>query len=756
LSWLKKLLFSHSFLGTLMLALLLSGYFMAPFAEDLRNKTFDLYQRIAPRQPEPEKMPVPVAIIDLDDATLNEFGQWPWPRSLLAELVDKLMQYNVSVIGFDMVFAEPDRTSPHQIVEQSKDLPENLKKELVALPTHEALFAEAIRRGRVVLGQVGVAQETDLSKLVRKVQFGVLSGNSDAPDPRNFLTSYNGLVGNLPELEDAALGLGMFSSTPDDDGIFRRVSLVDRVGDVPYPSLALEMLRVAMGGKDDYQMTGDTEGKVKEVIVRTADRKKPYRIPTYQNGKVWVHYAQYNTSDPIYISAGDVLKGTVKDPENRLRGALAVIGTSAMGLKDLRATPLSGAMPGVEVHAQLLETILTGAHLTRPDEVKIAELGIILVGGLLMVLMLPRLNAITTFLLSAVLIGASVAMAWHYYTTQRILMDASYPALSIFSMFLVLSYLNYMREERERRQIRTAFSHYVSPAVLGQIAAHPEKLQLGGETRHITIMFSDIRGFTTISERFNAQELTRFINGYLTPMTDAILSVKGTVDKYMGDAIMAFWNAPLDDAEHALNACRAALAMQEAVKALNEKMRKDAESGTNESENRRHYMPIGIGIGLNSGPCCVGNMGSNQRFDYSALGDDVNLASRLEGQCKTYGMDIVLGENTAIEVKDKVAMIELDFIQVKGKTEPITLYALMGDEAFSRTDIFLDMHGRMDKLLQAYRAQQWDNAISMAQQMAEAHPTLKDLAGLFVYRCKEFKEDSPGKGWDGVFVAKSK
>jgi adenylate cyclase len=315
-----------------------------------------------------------------------------------------------------------------------------------------------------------------------------------------------------------------------------------------------------------------------------------------------------------------------------------------------------------------------------------------------------------------------------------------------------------MREEAERKQIRNAFGHYVSPALLEELANNPDKLALGGETRHLTVLFSDIRGFTTISERFNAQELTRFINSFLTPMTNVILSSKGTVDKYMGDAIMAFWNAPLTDPDHPKNACRAALEMQVAVKALNTKLAREAACVEPDSDdpNRRHYMPIQIGVGINSGNCCVGNMGSEQRFDYSALGDDVNLASRLEGQSKTYGVDIVLGENTYQEVKDDFATIELDLIQVKGKTEPVRIHALLGEKAMREDETFIAVKAKTEQLLAAYRMRDWDSTEALAKQLAKLHKPLTDLSRLYLLRIAEYRKNPPPEDWDGAYIATSK
>lgn len=751
----SKILTSHWFIGFAMLAGLLALYQSGnPHVERLRLRTFDFYQQLAPRIPDPNKMAAQVAIVDIDDASMAAFGQWPWPRTLLAQLIDKLMAYGVLVAGFDIVYSEPDRTSPDLFAKSVPSLPPEVAKKLSTMPSNEEVFAESLRRGRVVLGQAGIHTPTDVENLVRKVGYGKRT-RPGVPDPELYLAQYPGVVSNLRILEEAASGIGLFSTYPDQDGVYRRVALIERVGNIIYPSLSLEMLRVALQGKDDYQINSRPDGGIAQIIVRTANPKQHFKIPTDMNSKVWVHFARYAPNDPLYVSAKDVLNGTV--PANRLQGRLVVIGTSAAGLKDIRPTPINGALPGVEVHAQMLETILSGTHLTRPDKAIYIEAGMILLGGILMIFLVPRLNAVYTFLLSAALIGTLIFIAWHFYTTERVLVDASYPSLSIFTMFMTLSYLNYMREEKERQKVKTAFSHYVSPALLTQIAAHPEKLTLGGETRHITVMFSDIRGFTTISERFNAQELTRFINRYLTPMTNVIMNEKGTIDKYMGDAIMAFWNAPLDDEDHAVNACRAALKMQQTVKEMNRMLLEEAKAASqSEEESRRRYIPINIGVGLNSGPCCVGNMGSDQRFDYSALGDDVNLASRLEGQSKTYGVDVVLGQNTHDLIGNRFATIQLDLIQVKGKTEPVYIYALLGDETHAATPGFKAVQLVCEKMLAAYRTQAWDEAEKLAKELSGLSPDVQKLSSLYRERITYYREHPPGSDWNGVTIATSK
>jgi adenylate cyclase len=752
-----KRLTSHGFLGFLMLAAILVLHRTdQEWIESLRHHTFDAYQRIQPRMPDEANQAAPVRIIDIDEKALREVGQWPWPRTKLAELVTRLKGYGVGVVGFDVVFAEEDQSSPKQLLKSHPDLPEEAVLALQKLPDNEETFAQAMRKARVVAGQVGVFEETPERDLPRKVGYGILSPDGDRL-VKPMLNRYRGVVSNLPMIEEAATGIGLFSTRSGYGGTIRKVALVEKIDEVLYPSLSLEMLRVALGGQDDYLIRGYKDGTpgVQSIIVKGAHPQMKFEIPTDPRGRVYVHFAKYPAAKrPLYLSAADILapENDKIDAENRklLNGALVILGTSAVGLKDIRKTPISGVLPGVEVHAQLLETILSDAHLTRPFEVIMIEWILILIGGVMMIILIPRLNSLWTFFLTALVIASAFGAAWYYYTEYRQLLDASYPALSLFSLFLILGYLNYAREEQQRKQVKNAFSHYVSPALLEELAENPEKLSLGGETRNITVLFSDIRGFTTISEQFNAQELTQFINRFLTPMTNVILERNGTIDKYMGDAIMAFWNAPMSVEDHPHQACHAALEMQVAVKSLNKML-----EGQAEEEGRKH-IPIAIGVGVNTDDCCVGNMGSDQRFDYSALGDGVNLGSRLEGQSKTYGVDIIIGETTEAQVREEFAIIELDLLQVKGKTEPVRIFALLGDEEVKKTSVFREIKKQVDSLLATYRAQEWEKAKEQAEALKKLDKSLQIFADLLISRIVAFEQQPPPKGWDGVAIATSK
>ncbi len=369
-------------------------------------------------------------------------------------------------------------------------------------------------------------------------------------------------------------------------------------------------------------------------------------IPTDRNGQFWIHFTKH---DPArYVSAKDVLDGNL--PPDRLRGRLVLIGTSATGLLDLKTTPVEAAMPGVEVHAQILESVLSKSVLVHPNYAIGAELLVAVLFGLAIIVAAPMLSASVVVLLGAVLIAGLVGFSLYLFVAHNLLIDFTYPLISSWLIYLVLTFVNYFREQKQRQQIRSAFGYYLSPHMVEQLAKSPEKLVLGGEERRMTILFSDVRGFTTISEHYkdDPQGLTRLMNRFLTPLTNAIIERKGTIDKYIGDAIMAFWNAPVDDDEQEANACDAALEMQARAAALNVELKREAEA------NGGNYMPLRIGIGLNTGPCVVGNMGSDFRFNYSVLGDTVNFASRLEARTKDYRLPLVIGSRTAEGAKAEV------------------------------------------------------------------------------------------------------
>jgi adenylate cyclase len=765
-----------------------------PWVELVRVKTFDLYQIMAPRETDGKSV---VGIVDIDEKSLAEIGQWPWSRTTIADLLNRLADAKASVVGFDAIFAEYDRTSPHQIATTIRGADEETLSKLKALPKNEDVMAAAMRRIATVVGQAGV--NTELPEGGLTASFPSSVKGSKGGDPKPFLHPYVAYMGNVPELEKAARGHGFFTIGNEPDGLVRRVPLVTRIGKDVRPALTVEMLRAAFGGKIIF--TKQNQAGLTHISLQTP--QGAFDIPVDGKGRIWVHFAKpdsYNTPNNtgrLYVSAGDIIKGRV--PKEKLAGRIFLVGTSAVGLLDIRATPIAGRLPGVEVHANILETILSSANRKAAAQQKIIddtvaeakeqklklkpqeifarakpkldaltdeefylrysnfansiELALILGAGIFMIVFIPRLGPMLT--LTSIVFGGAILLgaSWYLYLEELILLDISYPGMVTIALYSVLTFANYTREAAEKRQVRSAFGQYLSPALVEQLAENPDQLTLGGETKEMTFLFCDVRGFTTISEQFkeNPQDLTVLINRLLTPLTESILAHEGTIDKYMGDCIMAFWNAPMSDDLHMRHSCEAALDMMVELEALNAERRQEAEDEGGE------FMQINVGIGINTGECVVGNMGSQQRFDYSVLGDAVNTAARLEGQSKNYGVTIIIGPDTAESVKDEFATLEIDLITVKGKTEAVAIYALLGGPDRGNLPEFKALKEKHDQFTAAYRAQDWDKAETIMAECAKmADGELDELYEGFTDRINEFRADPPGADWDGVYVAETK
>ena len=706
--------------------------------EILRVKTFDFYQVLAPRE---IAVNTPVAIVDIDENSLALVGQWPWPRTVIADLVAKVTRMGATAIAFDVVFAEEDRSSPAAVADALPGLDDAIRAELRALPGNDALLANAFRDARVVVGQAGHRRARgDRGDPRRRIIEPPLAFVGTNRKPRLF--TFEGLVRNIQVLAEAAAGHALFSLTGEQDGIVRRVPLLTRVQDKIVPALSLELLRVAAGG-GALAVKTDRAG-IKSVVLAGKE------IATDNMGRLWVHYSRHDAGK--YVSAAAILNDEVEPAA--LANKLVLIGTSATGLLDIKTTPVERGLPGVEVHAQVLEAILTDALLERPNYAIGAEVMMTAAAGLFMIVLVPIAGALFTLVIGAAMAVTMVWFSWYLYTDEKLILDVGYALLASLVLYGTLVYVNYFREETRRRQVRGAFGQYLSPALVAQLAENPDRLQLGGETKRLTFLFCDVRGFTAISERHkdDPQGLTRLINRLLTPMTEAILRQQGTIDKYMGDCVMAFWNAPLDDKDHVAHACRSALDMLTAVDRVNAARREEDEAAG------QPHLPLKVGIGINSGDCVVGNMGSEQRFDYSVLGDAVNLASRLEGQSKTYGVSIVIGEDSIPEIEDRYAVLELDLIAVKGKREPVRVFALLGDETLLADPDFARLAERNGDLLRCRRARDWDGAEAAAVDCRAILPGLElgELYDLHEARIADYRAGPPDPDWDGVFVARTK
>ncbi len=640
---------------------------------ELKERTFDTYQRLKPRQ----HADFPVRIVDIDEASIREFGQWPWPRTRLAELTRRLSEAGAGAIAFDVIFSEPDRTSPAQIAEQlrrdgaggEEERQRQLLSMLGAMPDHDRAFAEAIKATPTVLGfaaSLRVAGPLPLSK----------AGISFAgADPAAILHPFGYAVASLPMFNAAASGMGAINlSAHDRSGIVRRVPLLFSGAGQIYPGLAVEALRVAQSQPGllvrGTGASGDLDsGRPALIDMRVGD----FRIPLTRDGEAWIYFDHDRPSR--YISAKDVLD-PAKEASVRplLEGHIVLVGTSAVGLLDVRTTPLGEIVPGVSIHAQLIEQILGQDFISRPDWADGFEIMLTAVLGALIAWLLIAFGAKFSFVAGILALAIAIAGSWLAFSQLHLLIDPVYPSLAAIMIWGAVEGVLHIATDREKKFVRQAFGQYLAPELLHRLEQSPKAMQLGGEQREITVMFMDVRGFTPISEKLTATELVVFINTLLAPLSDAIQHELGTIDKYIGDSIMAFWNAPLDIPGHAARACRAALAMRAVVRKLNADDAFEFEG--------KGLGEVKIGVGLNAGEACVGNMGSARRFNYSAMGDVVNTAARIESASKSFGTDL-LASDDVVRAADGLVFLEAGEILLKGKSRPTKVYAIAGDETFA-------------------------------------------------------------------------
>ncbi|NRG17405.1 adenylate/guanylate cyclase domain-containing protein [Rhizobiales bacterium] len=659
------------------------------FLSSVRELTFDAFQRIWPRTYES----APVVIVDIDEKSLDEFGQWPWPRDLLARLTQRLSDVGAAAIAYDIIFAEPDRNSPHRIL-RNLGVEENSKAgQLEAitgkLPDTDILFASAIKGRPVVVGFATLPSPGD-NRPAAKAGFAY-----GGHDPAGLVPTFLDSLTSLPALENAAAGVGSVSlSLHDTAGVVRRLPLLFSDGEKLYPSLSVEALRIAQGASGILIRTTGASGEIDSGAPAITEIKVgAFKIPTTAAGEIWLHFDR--DRGERYFSAADIL-----DPEKEaaaasaVEGRIVLVGTSSVGLSDIRVTPLGELVPGVSVHAQALEQITTGRFLTRPDWAYGLELIVTFALGLFIISALPSLGAGWTAAFGAVSAGLIFGGAAYLFTEQSLLIDPVYPALANLLVYATATALLYLLTEREKRFVRTAFGQYLSPELVKRLENAPEGLRLGGEMREITILFMDVRGFTRISEQLSPTDLVGFLNTLLSPLSEAIQAEGGTIDKYIGDSIMAFWNAPITVEDHAARACRAGLALTKAVDRLN------AKDAFGFKARGLPAQDVRIGVGINSGPACVGNMGSTRRFNYSAIGDAVNVAARIEASCKTVGADCVVSEDT-MRGAPKFAYLEAGVIPLKGKTVPVKLYALAGSPEYAASSAFSTLREAHAKFISA-------------------------------------------------------
>jgi adenylate cyclase len=599
---------------------------------------FDFYQRLQPRAGADS----PVRIVDIDDASLARLGQWPWPRATLATLTSRLTELGAASIGYDVLFPERDRLGGD----------------------NDASFASALTAGNVALG---FSVSPGAPRLTLTPKAGIAVSGSD---PASSLPPITGAVAPIPALAEAAAGLGGLSlSAEDSAGTVRRVPMLWSDGKTLYPGLSLETLRLALGVSTLVAL-GDTTGGGTLERIRVGD----FFIDTTANGEVVLYDKPANPAHSI--SAWAVLDDGYRSLRSQVEGRIVLVGTSASGLLDLHGTPLAASSPGVLIHASVIDQIVSGQFLSRADWVQAVEILLFTLAGILLVVVVLRLGPLAGLAVAVVLIGSLVAASYVAFTQRGWLIDATFPAFASLLVYGAMVYFQFSLTERNRQQLRRAFGYYVAPELLTRIEASADQLKLGGEAREISVMFADMRGFTAFTEKHDPASTLAMLNTLFGALGEEIVNRQGTIDKFIGDAIMAFWNAPVDVADHPRRACEAALAMRARLHALN-------TSGGLEG--------IAIGIGLSTGDALVGNMGLESRFDYSAIGDTVNVASRVEGESKLVGFDIVASDSTRRAVPD-FAWLEAGTVALKGKANRLPIHILVGDATLGASPRFVALH----------------------------------------------------------------
>jgi adenylate cyclase len=681
-------------------------------------------------------------VVDIDEESLAEYGQWPWPRYRMALLLGLLRNAGVAAVGLDIVFAEPDRSSPGVLTGQlRRDL--KVEAEVTGLPEalrdYDRVLADMLRSGPFALAYnleftaVDAVDGRSGTKAcaLPPSRISVIS-SPDAMPLAACLSEADRMVCPLPLLSRAAPAAGFITAQSDRDNIVRRSPLVLGYGGQLLPSLALATVMEAYGASAVLQLTSGGM----ESLTLTGEGLGRRVIPLDAGGRVLVNYRGPGGAFP-HVSAADILAGRA-DPA-RLKGRIAYIGTSAAALRDLRATPLDRAMPGVEVHATLTDMIATGDFLRRPDWAPGLEMTVLVAMGLVSAVLLAYARA-AVLLVPFAALGAGVwyGAAW-LLAHGRFSVSPLYPLVVLGLNFASLTFLKFWREERQKRFLHGAFSRYVAPAVVARIVSNPQALTLSGEEREVTVLFSDLRGFTSLSERLTPTQVAELLHRYFTPMTRVIVSHLGTLDKFIGDAIMAFWNAPLPVPGHPAQAVRTALAMTERLSRLNEEFRRD------------FGFAVACGIGLNQGRVRVGNFGSEDLFDYTVIGDAVNLASRLESLTKFYGVRALVSESIREAAANEAVFLEIDRVRVKGKTRAVTLYSLLSrEEGLARAEE-LDLAGQARVL---YQERRFTQAAVLYRDLHARYA--RKLFAVFADRAQTLADIPPGEDWDGVFEHTSK
>ncbi len=664
-----------------------------------------------------------VTIVDIDEKSLQELGQWPWQRYKVAQILNNLTESGAGVIGLDIVFAEPDNSSPKKVLDE-------INVSIDGVVDYDDILAESVANSPTILGYVFNMSDDGL-KSERNPQIPAIFIERGRSGEQEFLLKPHRAVLNIPKIQNNSYSSGFFNTIPDDDsGIIRSVPLVMKYEDIIYPSLAFEMLRVANEVQKVHINYEDGIG-VSSISLGESN------IPTDRYGRIFVNYRGDGKTFK-YISASDIYHNNFNKQD--VEGRFILFGTSAAGLLDLRATPFDNVFPGVEIHANVIDNVMKGDFISKTSWIYGADLVIIMAIGLTLAIVLSLLGAITASIVAISIFSGFLYFNYFMLFEHGLTFNILFPVVTILAIFLSTMIISYFFETKQKELIKAKFANKVSPAVVEDILKHGTDKILEGKEREVTIFFSDIRGFTTLSEAMGSpKKLIELLNEYMTPMTDIIMKSGGTVDKFIGDAIMAYWNAPNDVKNHQDAAVSASLNQIRALVDINKKLR---------AENKPE---IHIGIGLNTGVVTVGEMGSAGRADYTIIGDPVNLASRTEGLNKPYGTQIIVTEFTKAGLKDKYLIRELDLVRVKGKLEPVAIFEVIdfGDGTEEQKAEI----AKYNEALMLYRNSKFAEAKVIFEELAKV--STHHLYETYIDRCLHYIENPP-ENFDGVFTFTTK
>ncbi len=713
------------------------------YVDQLENILYD--ERVVLTMP--RSMDEKIVIVDIDEKSLEEAGRWPWSRDKLASVVSRLFDYyQVTLIGFDIYFREADESSGIRVLEDLgqtgfADNPAYLSRldNLRQYLDYDQLFVDSMMKGPVVLGYTFFS-EGEVSADMRGGELpppalpaGTFHGKNVHPPQAT------GYGVNLPKIQASAVASGHTSRGLDEDSVVRRVPMLMEFEGNYYESLALAIARyLLVVDRIEPVFTAEYESPEAETVDIAGLRLGEHFIPVDVNLQALVPYRGQKYSYR-YVPAVDVMNGRL--PVEELQNKIILVGTSAKGLVDLRQTPVNREFPGVEIHANLISGILDQTIKQRPADLWWIEYLQLLLIGLILSLILPRLSPVGAVILTVSAIMLTVTLNLYFWHYVNLVTPLASSLLLIVLLFLVNIIYGFFVERRGKQQLTNLFGQYVPSELVDEMSEDPQSYTQGAQTREMSVLFSDIRGFTSLSEGLSASDLSELMNLYLTPMTKIIHENRGTIDKYMGDAIMAFWGAPLDDPDHARHAVRAGLDMLERLKGIQDLF---IEKG---------WPEIRIGVGINTGMMSVGDMGSEFRMAYTVLGDAVNLSSRLEGLTKSYGVEIIVGEATREAVQDYV-FCELDLVRVKGKERPVSIYeplASMNEVSAAELEEIELFH----TCLQYYRRQEWATAEAALHDLMRMNPE-RLLYGLYQQRINFYRETPPGADWDGVYIHQTK